>query len=97
MSDTALLEPITLEGQHIRLAPLSLSHHAQLCRLGLDESLWRYTTIRLQTREDMLTYLQTALREQAEGETLPFVIVEKGSGEIIGTSRYHDINTTQRS
>src|SRR6185295_11495608 len=96
MSDTALVEPITLEGQHVRLAPLSLSHHDQLCRVGLDESLWRYTTIRLLTPEDMLAYIQVALREQAEGTTLPFVIVEQGSGEIVGTSRYHHVNREQR-
>ena len=96
MSYADIVESITLEGSHIRLAPLSLSHHPQLCSQGLDESLWRYTTIRLQTPEDMLTYLQTALREQTEGKTLPFVIIEKGSGEIIGTSRYHNINTSQR-
>ena len=96
MSYTDLVESITLEGSHILLAPLSLSHHPQLCRHGLDESLWRDTTIRLETAEDMLTYLQTALREQAEGKTLPFVIIEKGSGEIIGTSRYHNINISQR-
>jgi RimJ/RimL family protein N-acetyltransferase len=96
MSDPAIVEPMPMEGPHIRLAPLSLSHHAQLCRVGLDESLWRFTTIRLQTPEDMLSYMQTALHEQAEGKTLPFVIIEKGSDEIIGTSRYHSINTTQR-
>jgi RimJ/RimL family protein N-acetyltransferase len=62
----------------------------------LDERLWRRTTIRLQTPEDMRDYVQTALRGQAEGSALPFVIVEKGSDRIIGTSRYHHINPAHR-
>ena len=90
------IEPIVLEGVHIRLAPLSLSHLAPLCKVGLDEQLWYYTTIRLQTPEDMHNYIQTALREQTEGSALPFVIIEKSSDRVIGTTRFHSINKTHR-
>jgi RimJ/RimL family protein N-acetyltransferase len=93
---TMSLEPITLEGARIRLAPLSLAHHARLCEIGLDEQLWRSTTIQLQTSEDMLRYIQTALQNQAEGNTLPFVIIEKGSDKVVGTTRYHGINQAHR-
>jgi RimJ/RimL family protein N-acetyltransferase len=90
------VEPITLEGIHIRLAPLSLSHHAALCEVGLDERLWRLTTIRLETAEDMFNYIQAALQGQAEGTALPFVIIEKSSEKIVGASRYHRINQAHR-
>src|SRR5947199_3552983 len=90
------VEPITLEGIHIRLAPLSLSHHAELCEVGLDERLWRLTTIRLETAEDMFSYIQAALQEQAERTTLPFVMIEQSSKKIVGTSRYHSINQAHR-
>jgi RimJ/RimL family protein N-acetyltransferase len=90
------IEPVTLEGTYIQLAPLSLDHHVQLCEVGLDEDLWRLTTIRLQTPEDMLKYMQTALQGRVEGVALPFVIIEKSSGKVIGTSRYHNINRATR-
>ncbi len=90
------VEPITLEGTHVRLVPLALSHQATLCEVGLDERLWRLTTIRLKSAEDMLNYIQAALREQAEGTALPFVIVERASAKIVGTTRYHSINHTHR-
>jgi RimJ/RimL family protein N-acetyltransferase len=90
------VEPITLEGIHIRLAPLTLSHHAALCEVGLDERLWRLTTIRLETAEDMFRYIQAALQGRAEGSTLPFVIIDKASEQIVGTSRYHHINQAHR-
>lgn len=90
------IEPITLEGVRIRLVPLNLSHHASLCEVGLDERLWRATTIRVRTPEEMLAYIQTALQQQAEGTALPFAIVEKQSGKVIGTSRYHSINREHR-
>src|SRR5436853_2720952 len=90
------VEPITLEGIHIWLAPFSLSHHAELCEVGLDERLWRLTTIRLETAEDMFSYIQTALQGQTEGTTLPFVMIEKSSDRVVGTSRYHSINQAHR-
>lgn len=90
------VEPITLEGAHIRLAPLSMAHHARLCEIGLDERLWRSTTIQLQTSEDMFKYIQTALQNRAEGNALPFVIIEKDSDKLVGTTRYHSINQAHR-
>ncbi len=90
------IEPVILEGQHIRLAPLALSHQTRLCEIGLDERLWQLTTIRIQTVEEMREYLQTALEAQAEGTALPFVMIDKATQEIIGTTRYHNINQRHR-
>ena len=35
--------PVTLEGARVRLEPLALSHLDDLCAVGLDTDLWRYT------------------------------------------------------
>src|SRR5262249_45847665 len=48
------------------------------------------------TPDEMLQYIETALREQAAGTALPFVIIEKSSGKVIGSTRYHSINKTHR-
>jgi len=85
------LTPTVLEGTHIRLVPLTTAHHPRLCEIGLDERLWRATTIRLETADDMLKYVQQALHEQSLGTGLPFVIIEKRSEQIVGTTRYHSI------
>jgi N-acetyltransferase len=37
------IEPVTLEGTHVRLAPLSLSHQEGLSAVGLDEEIWRWS------------------------------------------------------
>jgi len=86
-----LREPLRLEGRFIRLMPLSLSHHGDLCAIGLEEALWQYTTIRVQTPAEMLRYIQNALDSQAAGTALPFVIVLQATGEIVGTTRCHSI------
>jgi RimJ/RimL family protein N-acetyltransferase len=91
-----LTEPITLSGSYIRLLPLELSHHEGLCAIGLDPALWQHTTIRVQTRDDMLRYIQSALDSQAAGTALPFVIVLRPSDAIVGTTRFHSIAREHR-
>ena len=83
---------MVLTGNHIRLEPLTLDHHAALCDVGLDKELWKFTTITIERPEDMMGYIQTAIRWQQEGTALPFVIREKSSGAIVGSTRYANID-----
>jgi N-acetyltransferase len=86
-----LIEPITLAGTYVRLVPLALAHHLQLCAIGLDPELWQQTTIRVQTPAEMVRYIQAALESQAAGTALPFVMLLQATGELVGTTRYHSI------
>lgn len=90
------VHPLTLEGQHIRLEPLSLAHYAGLSEVGLVEELWRWIPQPVCTREEMREYIAGALRLQAEGSALPFATVERATGKIIGSTRYMNIDRTNR-
>jgi len=91
-----LVEPITLEGQHVRLEPLSLAHHAQLCMIGLDEELWRWVVQPVRTPDEMRAYIEEALQAQAAGTALPFATVDKVSGRAIGSTRFGSIDRVNR-
>jgi RimJ/RimL family protein N-acetyltransferase len=90
------VESVTLEGDHVRLEPLALSHHQALAVVGLDEELWRWIPVPVRTPEEMRAYIETALEEQARGVSLPFAIIEKASGRAIGSTRYGNIDRTHR-
>ncbi len=90
------MEPVTLEGRFVRLEPLSLAHYAGLCEVGLEEELWRWTPNRLRTAEDMRDYIRAALDEQAAGRALPFATLERASGRAIGSTRFGNIDRTNR-
>ncbi|TAM83637.1 MAG: N-acetyltransferase [Acidobacteria bacterium] len=89
---TTVIHPITLEGRGVRLEPLSLSHHAQLCEAGLSFELWHWTTNNVRTPEDMRAYIEKALAEQAQGTSLPFATIDQASGKVIGSTRYLNID-----
>ena len=90
------ITPLVLEGLHVRLEPLSLEHHAQLCEVGLDAELWRWTTSLVRTPEEMRYYIATALKWQDEGTALPFATVDKASARVIGSTRYANIDRENR-
>ena len=85
---------MTLEGQHVRLEPLSKAHVPGLADVGLDEDLWRWIPTQVRTKQEMSEYVQTALDEQSRGVSLPFAIVEKATGRVIGSTRYGNIDRT---
>jgi RimJ/RimL family protein N-acetyltransferase len=92
MSAEMIVAPVTLEGRHVRLEPLSQAHHAGLTAIGLDEELWRWIPTPVRTPEEMSAYIATALEEQARGVSLPFAQIEKSSGRAIGCTRYGNID-----
>jgi N-acetyltransferase len=91
------IEPVTLEGNVVRLEPLEESrHHAGLCEAGLDPELWRWIPYRVSTSEEMREYIRNALAAETTGTALPFATIEKATGRAIGSSRYMNIDTANR-
>jgi RimJ/RimL family protein N-acetyltransferase len=92
MTAEMIVAPVTLEGRHVRLEPLAKGHLAGLAQVGLDEELWRWIPTSVRTREEMAAYIETALQEQERGVSLPFAILEKATGQAIGSTRYGNID-----
>lgn len=89
--------PVTLEGFHVRLEPLSIERHFEgLAAIGLDPDLWLWTLSTVETREDLRAYLDEAMREQAEGRSLPFATIDRESGRIAGCTRFGNIDRKNR-
>jgi RimJ/RimL family protein N-acetyltransferase len=90
------IEPVTLEGTHVRLEPLRLDHVDALCEVGLDAEIWRWTTSHAADRDQMRDYVETALRWQAEGTAVPFATVDLASGTVAGSTRFANIDRPNR-
>ncbi len=88
--------PVTLEGEHARLAPLTDEHAAALLEAGRDPDVWRYmNSPPPRTVEDLRTWMARAL---AAGQPqVPLVIIHRGSGRPAGSTRYFDIRVEHRA
>ena len=88
------MTPVTLEGRHVRLEPLRREHLAGLAEVGLDPELWRWIPTAVRTSEEMAAYIETALQEEERGASLPFALVQRTTGQAIGSTRYGNIERT---
>ena len=90
------ISPVTLEGPHVRLEPLSLAHEESLIAAAADGELWNSTVTVVPSRDTMAAYIASALKAQAQGRELPFVIIRKSSGQVVGTTRFYDIERNEK-
>ena len=85
------LQPITLERNGVRLEPLAPEHRDALATAVADGRLWELRFTSVPEPDQTAAYIDAALAGQREGHMLPWVVRELTSGEIIGSTRYHDI------
>lgn len=90
------IEPVTLEGAHVRLEPLTESHHAALWEVARDQELWRLNPTRVTSMEEMKGYIRRALDGQAAGTDLPFATIDRQSNRAVGSTRYMNIDGPNR-
>jgi N-acetyltransferase len=96
VSNEMIVQPVTLTGEYVQLEPMLAAHHAALAEVGLDEGLWTWIPVPVRTPEEMEAYVEAALADQAKGVSLPFTIIERASGKVIGTTRYANIERVHR-
>ena len=81
----------TLEANGIRLEPLSKEHRDGLDKAAADGALWKLFFTSVPAPGETDAYIHTALEGQKAGHMLPWVVRDLKSGEIVGSTRYHDI------
>lgn len=86
------LPAVTLEGTAVRLEPLSFEHlESLLAACSGPRDSFQFTWVPEPTWSDVERYISVALRQHESGIALPFATRWLDSGEIVGTSRYMNI------
>jgi len=95
---TLKVEPVALEGKHVRLEPLTLAHAQDLARAAADGELWKTDVTIIPKPDGMKDYIEAALKGLALGFELPFAIVRKtDSGpQVVGTTRFYEVFSNDR-
>ena len=87
----AFVEPTTLSARGITLVPLDASHEAGLRAAAADGALWNIRVTSVPGPEQTLKYIEDALQMRADGNRFAFAVTNTASGEVLGTTSYHDI------
>lgn len=84
-------EPCVLDAPLLRLEPMTADHAAALEAAARDGELWNLRVTSVPAPGETAAYIAAALQGQGDGHMLPFVVRDAASGNIIGSTRYHDI------
>ena len=87
----AFVEPITLSGRGVTLAPLALEHEAGLRAAAADGALWNIRVTSVPEPQDTRKYIEDALAMREAGNRFAFCVLDEASGRVLGSSSYHDI------
>ncbi len=86
-----MLKPVTLRGKLVSLEPMTVDHVKDLCTAASeDRSTYAYTSVP-NGEEDAELYINLALTDYVKGRALPFVVRHNGTGKIVGSTRFLDL------
>ncbi|WP_322066676.1 GNAT family N-acetyltransferase [Burkholderia ubonensis] len=91
-----LPEQPTLTGEHVELQPLHASHAQALLAAAADGQLWNLRVTVVPGPDTIDAYLATALQGRAAGTVMPFAIVERATGRVVGSTRFWKIDGKNR-
>jgi RimJ/RimL family protein N-acetyltransferase len=91
----AWLEPITLQGLHARLEPLSHDHHDGLVEAVKDGDLWKLWYTFVPKPEEMKKEIDRRLGLQKTGSMLPWTVFD-ADGRIEGMTTYMNVDAPNR-
>lgn len=95
MADFWTEQPV-LEGRHVLLRPMVRSDGAAMVEAASNGRLWELFYTVVPGPESINAYLDRAEREQGWGRIMPFVVIDKASGDIVGATRYMRMNAPHR-
>lgn len=89
---------LILENERVQLRPLSSTDHVFLLPFSLKEpALWTYSLTSAAGEEKLENYLQAALQLREEETGYPFLVYDKKTKKIAGSTRFYSINFHHKS
>ena len=91
-------EAVKLEGELVRLEPMTAAHEDGLWEASRDPETWRWLSVfQPETREQMHDYVESALALKAAGTEMPFTTIRQEDDRVLGSTRYLALRPENRS
>jgi RimJ/RimL family protein N-acetyltransferase len=87
---------IQLEGKSVKLIPMSLEHLDGLFEASNHSELWKYSPSKVSKPEDLENMMNKNMKLIEQGLEYPFVIFDKDTNEIVGSTSYLNISEPHR-
>lgn len=85
-----------IDGGRVRLEPLEMDHLDELWLAADEPEMWELASDIVENKNDLQKYLQRAIDDREKGVAVPFVIRDKVSDKIVGSTRFGNIDRGNR-
>ena len=92
----AFVEPVTLEGRHVRIEPLAREHEDAVRAAAADGELWRLWYTSVPAPDKTAEWIDAALDVRTRLGGMPFVVRETSTGDVVGATRYFNVDAANR-
>lgn len=92
---TRWIEPVLLQGRHVRLEPLAPGHVQGLRAATADGELWRLWYTSVPAPEAVQDYVDKALALRRTGAAMPWAVLD-ADGTVVGSTRYGNVDADNR-
>lgn len=93
-STHSFLQGIELQGRHVALVPLNMTHHDDLVDAVKDGELWRHWYTVIPTPKKMNDEILRRLQLHEQGSMLPFTVLR--DGKAVGMTTYMNIDSANK-
>ncbi|MDR6957931.1 RimJ/RimL family protein N-acetyltransferase [Pseudomonas brassicacearum] len=87
---------ITLSGTLVELRPLQREHSSKLLEAAADGQLWNLKVTNVPGPDTIDAYIATALAGRDAGTVIPFTIVCRDTGQVVGSTRFWKVDRVNR-
>lgn len=92
MKSELLQSNIILENEKVLLVPFEDLGNIELKEIIFDDQIWKYMGMYVRNEHDFENYIQNTLKQKADGICYPFLIIDKATNKVAGSTRYGYLN-----
>lgn len=92
MNTEILNTNIIIENDRVLLIPFDNERHIELKEIIFNSIIWEYMGMYIQNNKDFDNYINSTLKEKNDGICYPFLIIDKLTNKVAGSTRYGYLN-----
>ncbi|PRY41588.1 GNAT family N-acetyltransferase [Umezawaea tangerina] len=87
---------LVLTNSRVELRRVRIADREAFGRISFDESIWTYFVSRIATQDDLDQFIETSVRDTLTGTRIVFAIIDRETGQVMGSSAYGNLNEADR-
>lgn len=87
---------VILQNEVVLLRAMTNEDVEAIYNVAVDDRIWTYTTYNVKTLSDAKKYVSDTLKRKEMGLEYPFVIIDRKTNQIVGSTRFYNIDASHK-